>query len=50
MEDKMGGECSTRGAMIKIYKKFYSENLKERGHSEGLGVDGRIILELILEK
>jgi len=26
--------------------KFWSENLKGRGHSEGLGIDGRIILEL----
>jgi hypothetical protein len=26
------------------------ENLKGKEHSEGLGVDGRIILEIILEK
>jgi len=31
-------------------KKFWSENLKVRDHSEDLGVDGRIVLERILEK
>jgi hypothetical protein len=28
--------------------KFWSENLKGRGHAEDLDVNGRIILELIL--
>jgi hypothetical protein len=31
-------------------KIFWLENLKERDHSEDLGVYGRIILEWILEK
>jgi hypothetical protein len=31
-----------------IYTKFWLENLKGRDHSEGLGVDGRTILEWIL--
>jgi hypothetical protein len=33
-----------------MHKKFLSENLKERDYSENLGVDGKIILEWILEK
>jgi hypothetical protein len=33
-----------------MHKKFWSENLKGRDHSEDLGVDGNIVLELILEK
>jgi hypothetical protein len=35
---------------MKINTKFWSENLKERYLSEDLGVDERIILELILGK
>jgi len=30
-----------------MHEKFWSKNLKERDHSEDLGVDGRIILDLI---
>jgi hypothetical protein len=30
--------------------RFWSDNLKGRDHLEDLGVDGRIILEWILEK
>jgi hypothetical protein len=30
--------------------KFFLESLKGREHSEGLGIDGRIILKLILGK
>jgi hypothetical protein len=33
-----------------MYTKFKLENLKGRGHLEDLGVNGRIILEWILEK
>jgi hypothetical protein len=32
-----------------VYKIFWSENLKERDHSEDLVVDGRILLEWIME-
>jgi len=28
-----------------MYKKFWSENVKERNRSEGLGVDGRVMLK-----
>jgi hypothetical protein len=37
------------GYMINAYK-LLSENPKGRDHSVDLGVDGRIILEWILEK
>jgi hypothetical protein len=33
-----------------MHRKFWSENLKERDHSEDLGMDERIILEWILGK
>jgi len=33
-----------------MYKKFWSENMKERDHSEDQGVNDRIISEDILEK
>jgi len=33
-----------------MHTKFLSENVKVRDHVEGLGVDGRIILEWILGK
>jgi hypothetical protein len=35
---------------MRIYTQFWSENLKERDHSEGLVVDWKIILEQILGK
>jgi hypothetical protein len=37
-EDEVGGACST-------HTKYWLENLKGRGHSEDLGVYGRIILK-----
>jgi hypothetical protein len=33
-----------------MYAVLWLENLKGRDHSEGLGVDRRVILELILGK
>jgi hypothetical protein len=33
-----------------MHKKFGPENLKGRDNAEDLGIDGRIILKLILEK
>jgi hypothetical protein len=33
-----------------MHTKLRSENLKGRDHEEDLGVDGRLILEWILEK
>jgi hypothetical protein len=35
-------------AEMRMHTKFWSENLKERDHSEDNGVDGKIILESIL--
>jgi len=33
-----------------MHTEFFSDNLKGRVHAEGLGLDGRIILECILGK
>jgi hypothetical protein len=33
-----------------MHKKFWTENLKGRGHVEGLDIDGRIILRWLLRK
>jgi hypothetical protein len=33
-----------------MHAQFWSENLKERDHSENLGADGKVILEYILGK
>jgi hypothetical protein len=33
-----------------MHTKFWSENLKGRDHSEGVDVDGKIILEWIVGK
>jgi hypothetical protein len=30
-----------------MYKIFWSENVKERDHTEGLDVDGKIVLQWI---
>jgi hypothetical protein len=35
---------------MRNHTKFWSENLTGRGHSEDLGVDGKIISEWILGK
>jgi hypothetical protein len=38
----MGRVCNnTRGRNEKVNKKFWSENLKGRGHPEDLAEDGR---------
>jgi hypothetical protein len=33
-----------------MHTKFWSENLKERDHSEDLGVNSKIIVEWIFQK
>jgi hypothetical protein len=43
----MGGSCSTHGR-DEIYTKFWSENLKGRGHTEYRGVYGRTTLDIRL--
>jgi hypothetical protein len=35
---------------IKMHTNFLPENLKEKEHSEDLGVDGKVILQWILGK
>jgi hypothetical protein len=43
---RMGGAVpSWRGPQLGGAQGLWSENLKERDHSEDVGVDGRIILE-----
>jgi len=46
----MDEACSTDWRCEKCIQNFGMENLTGRDHSENLGVDGRIILELILQK
>jgi len=48
----LGGACSTLGRGDKLFKLFWSKNLKGTDHSENLGVDERIIflLDWISEK
>jgi hypothetical protein len=45
----MGGVCRIH-VRRERYIKFLSENLMVRDHSEGIGADGRIILEWIMGK
>ena len=43
-----GGTCDTHGGEVPT--GFWWGNLKERDHSEGPGIDGRIILKWIFRK
>jgi hypothetical protein len=45
----MGGYVARMGNMRNAYK-IWLKSLKGRDHSEDLGVDGKVILELILGK
>jgi len=44
------GHISTHGIDEKCIQKLYQENLKGRDYVEDPGIDGRIILQWILEK
>jgi hypothetical protein len=46
----MGGACNMHGRDEKFIQNVGQKNLKERDHSEDLGVDEKMILEWILEK
>jgi hypothetical protein len=46
----MGGACSMRKRDEKCVHDFSEKNLEGSDHLESLGIDGRIILEWILEK
>jgi hypothetical protein len=43
----MDGACSTHDS-LEEHKIFWFENMEERRHSEGLGIDREIRLEWIL--
>jgi hypothetical protein len=47
-EDVMGGACGMYGGRRRVYT-FRFGNLREADHFEELGVDGRMILKLILK-
>ena len=43
----MGWACSTYGGIGEMHTGFGLGNMRDREHSEDLGVDGRIILKNI---
>jgi hypothetical protein len=43
----MGGACSTYGGIGEVRTGFWLGNLRERGHLEDVGLDGRIFKWLI---
>jgi len=45
MSNEMGRTCSKCGLRICVYRVFVGDNLRERDHWEGPGVDGKIILK-----
>jgi hypothetical protein len=49
MRMRRAGHIARKGE-VKMHRIFWLLNLKGRYHSEGIGVDGRIILEWILGK
>jgi hypothetical protein len=46
----MGGACSSYGGKERFIQNFGGETWVERDHLEHVGIDGMIILKLILEK
>jgi hypothetical protein len=46
----MGGACSTYGGEERCIGGFGGENVRERDHLEGPGVDGKIILRWIFRR
>jgi hypothetical protein len=50
MKNKMGGHVARMGEIKKKRKKFRLESPRGTGHSDYLGVDGRIILKWISGK
>jgi hypothetical protein len=46
----MGGACGTDSGRGERHTGFWWGNLKERGHVEDVGIDGRVILKWILRK
>ena len=46
----MGRVCSTYGRQEECIQGFWREDLRERGHLEDEGIDGRIILKCVFKK
>jgi hypothetical protein len=49
-KNEMGGTYSTYGGKEEVYTGFWCGYLRDRDHSEGPGVDGKIILRWIFGK
>jgi len=49
-KNEMGRTCSTYGGRGEVHTGFWWGNLREGDHLEGPGIDGKIILRLILRK
>jgi len=47
---RWGGACSTYGGRGEVYTGLWWGNLRERGHLEDAGADGRIILKKLFSK
>ena len=50
IKNEIGGACGTYGVAVGVHTGFWWGDLRERGHLEDLGVDGRLILKRIFKK
>jgi len=48
--NEIGGACSTYEGPGEVHTEFWWGNLREKGHLEDPGVNGRIILRWIFRK
>jgi len=49
-KSRLAGHIPRMVERIGVYIEFWWRNLRERNHVEDLGVDGRIIINVILQK
>jgi hypothetical protein len=49
-KNEVGRACSTYGENERCIQSFDGGNLRKGGHLEHVGLDGKIILKMILEK